>query len=259
MHPLLNIALRAARSASKIIVRNLGCQDTYCITEKARNDFVTEIDQKAEAEIIKVIRKSYPDHAIMAEEGGAQGKNEYTWIIDPIDGTLNFLHGHPHFCIAIAIQHKQKILHGLIYDPMRDELFTASLGEGAFLNDKRIRVGASSKLDHATIGVSFSNRGAYDINDYFGIAQNVLPRVAAMRCSGSAALDLAYVAAGRLDGVVELNLKLWDIAAGTLIVRAAGGMVADLHGGDEYLKSGSVIASNPKLINALLKLLPKKS
>lgn len=256
MHnPLLNIAFRAARSASKIILDGLEHLDRISIERKGCNDFVTEIDKKVEEEIVKIIYKSYPDHAIIGEEGGSDGEGEYTWIIDPIDGTLNFIHGHPHFCTAIAVQHKKKIQCGLIYDVVRDELFTASKGGGAYLNNKRIRVRSENRLDNAVCVTSCSSKCFTDISDYTKLLQVMLPQFASMRCSGSAALDLAYVASGRFDCLMEMNLKLWDIAAGSLLVKEAGGLVSDFNGEDKYLSSGNIIAGNSSVFKKMIKLL----
>ena len=235
MHPLMNIAIKAARSASKIILRATDRLDTIKISEKNHNDFVTEVDQQVEQEIINVIHDSYPDHAIFGEESGKSGKSDYTWIIDPIDGTTNFIHGHPHFCISIGVKFKDIIENGLIYDPLRQELFTATRGSGAFLNERRIRVGQRKQLAGSVISSSFGHKTIKDINAYLKILATILPQAAGTRQSGSAALDFAYAACGRIDGIWNMTLAPWDMAAGSLIVKEAGGMVSDFDGNGNYM------------------------
>jgi myo-inositol-1(or 4)-monophosphatase len=257
MNPILNIALMAARNASKIILRSLDKLDTINVAEKANNDFVTEVDQASEREIISTILKAYPDHAILGEESGMQGSSDYVWIIDPLDGTLNFIHGHPHFSIAIAVKHKNKIEHGLVYDPLRDELFSASNGSGAFLNNRRIRIGSRKTFNGASIGTGFGHGKHENIEPHLSILRELMPHVAGIRRSGSAALDLAYVAAGRIDGSWEIGLKPWDIAAGSLIIREAGGLVSDFEGRENYLESGNIVSANPKLFKLLLQAIKK--
>lgn len=265
MHPLLNIALSAARAASKIIVRSFDRLDSKQITEKTHNDFVTEIDVLAQQEITKVIHKAYPNHAILGEEAfenenhtNLNNGDDYLWIIDPIDGTSNYIHGHPHFAISIGIKYKNKLQHGLIYDPLREELFHATLGSGAYLNNKRIRVGKRKNLHGAMVSMGVSNKKEFDLKKYLGIASKILPNVAGIRCSGSAALDLAYVASGRVDGLIEMNLSPWDIAAGIVLVKEAGGAVIDFLGNENYLENGSVVAGNPKVLHQLFQLINLK-
>ena len=258
MHPLINIATKAIRSASKIILRATDRLDTIYITEKSHNDFVTDIDQKAEQEIIKIIHESYPDHAILAEESGITGTGDYTWIIDPIDGTNNFLHGHPHFCISIGIKYKDRMEHGLIYDPLRQELFTATFGAGAFLNDRRIRVTQQKQLAGTLISLCLGNKANRDLSSYLKILAAILPQAAGVRRSGSSALDLAYVACGRLDGICSMSLAEWDIAAGALIIQEAGGIVTDLGGNNNYLTTGNVIAGNPNISKIILQIVQEK-
>lgn len=255
MQPLINIATTAARNASRIIIRSLDRLDTIKISEKHHNDFVTEIDQQSEQEIIATIRKSYPDHAIWGEEGGQSGKSDYTWIIDPIDGTTNFLHGHPHFSISIGIQYKDKIEHGLIYDPLRQELFTATRGGGAFLNDRRIRVGTRKSLTGSLIATGFNSKTIGYLPQYLKILSKLLPEAAGVRRSGSAALDFAYVAAGRVDGFWEFTLSPWDMAAGLLLVKEAGGWVTDFDEKENYFSTGNVIAANQKIHKLLLQII----
>lgn len=251
MHPLMNIAIKAARNASKIILRATDRLDTVKVSEKNHNDFVTEIDQQSEQEIINVIHDVYPDHAILGEEGGKSGKSDYTWIIDPIDGTTNFIHGHPHFCISIGIQFKNIIEHGLIYDPLRQELFTATRGAGAFLNDRRIRVAQRKQMAGSVIASGFGHKSLKDINLYLKILATILPQAAGTRRSGSAALDFAYVACGRVDGFWEMNLAPWDMAAGSLIVKEAGGIVNDFSSTGNYMRTGNVIAGNANICNLI--------
>ena len=252
MHALLNIAVRAARRAGEVIVRSLNSLEALTVTSKGRNDFVSEVDRTAEAEIIGIIRRHYPAHAVLAEESGASGESETLWIIDPLDGTTNFLHGFPVFAVSIAIEHRHRIEHAVVYDPMRQELFTASRGDGAQLDGKRIRVSSQRGLEGSLIGTGFPFReGGGTIDDYLAILKAVMAVAAGVRRPGAAALDLAYVAAGRLDGFWEFGLKPWDTAAGTLLIREAGGRVGT-PGGGEYALGPNVIAGNPKVYAALL-------
>lgn len=252
--PLLNIAVEAARAAGTIIHRAMKRMDTIKIAEKKPNDFVTEVDQRVEQEIISIVRKAYPSHGFIGEEGGEMQGDDYQWIIDPIDGTRNFIHGFPHFAVSIAIAHKNRIEHGLIYDPNREELFTATRGKGAQLNDRRIRVSERKKLEESLLGTGFAYRHTDKNSSVPGkILQSIVPVCGDIRRAGAATLDLAYVACGRLDGFWEMGLKIWDIAAGILLIKEAGGMVCDLHGGEDYLKTGNVVGANPALIRQLLK------
>ncbi len=253
MQALLNIAVRAARRAGDVIIRHVGHVHQLTITSKARNDFVTEVDQMAEAEIIATIRESYPDHAFLGEESGESGKGDNVWIIDPLDGTTNFLHGFPMFSVSIALQQKGRMEHGVIYDPMRQELFTASRGEGAQLDGRKIRVTKRRGLDGALIGTGFPYRANQKFMDeYIGMFRAIAEHTAGIRRAGSAALDLAYVAAGRLDGFWELGLGPWDMAAGSLIVREAGGLVADLNGDETWLETGNIVAATPRVLSAII-------
>ncbi|EKE01932.1 MAG: myo-inositol-1(or 4)-monophosphatase [uncultured bacterium] len=258
MHPLMNIAIKAARSASKTILRATDRLDTIKITEKNHNDFVTDIDQQAEQEIINTIHNAYPDHAIFGEESGKSGESEYTWIIDPIDGTTNFLHGHPHFCISIGVQFKNIIEHGLIYDPLRQELFTATRGTGAFLNDRRMRVAQRKQFAGSVIASGFGNKTIKNIDIYLKILAAILPQAAGTRRSGSAALDFAYVACGRIDGFWEMNLAPWDMAAGSLIVKEAGGIVDEFSGNGNFMETGNVIAGNQHIFNLISQIVKAK-
>jgi myo-inositol-1(or 4)-monophosphatase len=235
-----------------MIVRQLDRVDTLNITSKGRNDFVSEVDRQAEQIIIETIRKAYPDHGILAEESGAQGGDEFVWVIDPLDGTTNFLHNFPHFAVSIALQHKSKILHGVVFDPLRQELFTASRGDGAQLDNRKIRVSRKTELDGALLGTGFPFREFANVDQYLATLRAFIPQCAGIRRAGSAALDLAYVAAGRLDGFWEFGLKRWDVAAGILLIQEAGGMVADPDGGESALERGDVVAGNPHILKAML-------
>lgn len=251
--PIVNIAVRAARAAGNIIIRAIDRLDTVRVSEKLPNDYVTDIDQQAEREIISIIRKAHPDHGIVGEESGEILGNDYTWIIDPLDGTRNFIHGFPQFAVSIAVAYKGKIEHGVIYDPVRQELFTATRGKGAQLNDRRLRVSKRSNLKECLIGTGFpGNSSQARIDTYTNSFQAILPLCGDVRRAGAASLDLAYVASGRLDGFWEMGLKIWDIAAGVLLVKEAGGLACDFDGSENYLKSGNIIAGNPKTLKALL-------
>lgn len=252
--PLLNIAIEAARAAGTIIHRAMKRMDTVKIAEKHPNDFVTEVDKRVEEEIIAIVRKAYPSHGFLGEEGGEIEGDDYLWVIDPIDGTRNFIHGFPHFAVSIAIMHKGKIEHGVIYDPNREELFTATRGKGAQLNNRRIRVSERKRLEDCLLGTGFAYRHT-DKDDVapMNILQSIIPICGDVRRAGAATLDLAYVACGRLDGFWEKGLKLWDIAAGILLVKEAGGMICDLDGGETYLKTGDVAAANPAVMRQFLK------
>ncbi len=251
----MNIAVRAARRAGDLIVRAIPRLDAVQVETKGRNDFVSEVDRMAEQEIIATIRRLYPDHAFLAEESGQSGDGEYLWIIDPLDGTTNFLHGFPVFSVSIALQRRGRLEQAVVYDPLRQELFTASRGDGAQLDGKRIRASKLRGLEGALIGTGFPYReNARWMEPYMDMLKAVMTNTAGIRRPGSAALDLAYVAAGRIDGFWELGLKPWDTAAGTLLIQEAGGRIGTL-GGDEYRQGGNVIAGNPKVYEALLALL----
>ena len=256
--PALNIAVNAARQAGAVILRGFSRLDTIHIETKGRNDFVSEIDKKAELAIISTLRRSFPDDGILAEESGVRDPgegNEYEWIIDPLDGTTNFLHGFPQFSISIARSHRGQLQHGLVFDPLRDEMFTASRGRGAQLNQTRLRVSKARDLGQSLLGTGFPYRENDDVDGYLAMFKAMMTRTAGIRRPGSAALDLAYVAAGRLDGFWESNLQPWDMAAGCLLIREAGGLVGDFAGGENHLNSGNVIAANPKLFAQMQKTL----
>ena len=255
MQPLLNIAIRAARRAGDLIVRNVDRVPSLGVRSKSRNDFVTEIDQLAERDIIETIRRSHPDHGFLGEESGRSGGDEFLWIIDPLDGTTNFLHGFPTFAVSLACQYRGRLEHGVVYDPMRQELFTTSRGDGAQLDGKRIRVSKQMELEGALIGTGFPYRAnARWIDEYLAMLKVVMQQTAGIRRPGAASLDLAYVAAGRIDGFWEIGLNAWDTAAGTLLITEAGGHIGTLSGG-EYRQGGNVIAGTPKVYEALVEAL----
>ena len=255
MQPLLNIAVRAARRAGEVIVRSLNHLESLTISSKGRNDFVSEVDHAAEREIIGTIRRHYRQHAFLAEESGRSGENDTLWIVDPLDGTTNFLHGFPVFCVSIACQIKGRLEHAVIYDPMRQELFTASRGGGAHLDNHRMRVSKTRALEGALIATGFPYRANMRyLDSYLGMLRAVTECVAGVRRPGAAALDLAYVAAGRVDAFWELGLSAWDTAAGTLLIQEAGGRVGTLTGA-EYRQEGHIVAGTPKVYAALLETL----
>ena len=255
MQPLLNIAVRAARRAGEIIVRNLDRVPSLPIRSKSRNDFVTEVDHMAERDIMETVRRMYPDHGFLAEESGRSGGDEVVWIIDPLDGTTNFLHGFPVFAVSIGVEYRGRMEHAVVYDPMRQELFTASRGDGAQLDGKRIRVSKQAELEGALIGTGFPYRAnARWMDDYLAMLKLMMEKTAGLRRPGSAALDLAYVAAGRTDGFWEIGLSPWDTAAGTLLITEAGGRIGTLTGGD-FKQGGNVIAGTPKVYEAMVECL----
>lgn len=254
MHPMLNIAAQAAREASKTILKSLDYLKDLTIEEKGHHDFVSEVDKKAEQIIIDTLKKHYPDHGIIAEESGRQANdNTRQWIIDPLDGTANYLQGIPFFSVSIAFMENGKLTHGLVYDPVHQEMFSASHGQGAKLNGKRIRVNDKRKLEQSIIGTGFPFRDPDLSSDYLKTFKSLFTQSQDLRRLGSAALDLAYVACGRFDGYWEFHLNSWDIAAGALIVQEAGGIVCDFDGAESYLDSGNIAAANPKLLKPLLK------
>ena len=250
MHPMLTIAVKAARRAGNIINRGAREIDQLTITAKGPKDFVSEVDREAERAIVDLLHASYPDHAILAEEGTAKGANadaENIWIIDPLDGTTNFLHGFPQYCVSIALSQRSRITHGVIYDPVRNDLFTASRGRGAFLNDRRIRVSKRQHLRDCLIGTGFPFRDGRYLDTYLSMMKTMIEKTAGLRRPGAAALDLAYVAAGFYDGFWEVGLNPWDVAAGSLLIQEAGGLIGDLSGEGDFLHGGQVIAATPKI------------
>jgi len=256
MHPMLNTAVKAARKAGAIINRASNDLDLVRVTAKGRSDFVTEVDRAAEDAIIDTLRTAYPQHGFLAEESGATAGEaaDYRWIIDPLDGTTNFIHGFPQYAVSIALEHRGLVTQGVVYDPTRNELFTASRGRGAFLNDRRIRVSRRTQLRDSLIGTGFPFRQLEQIDDYVRMFKRITAETAGIRRPGAAALDLSYVAAGRLDGFWELGLSPWDIAAGSLLITEAGGMVSDLQGGPGFLENGTVVCGTPKIHEQLLAL-----
>ncbi|MCC6868021.1 MAG: inositol monophosphatase [Burkholderiales bacterium] len=250
MHPMLTTAVKAARRAGTIINRGARDLDLLTVTTKGPKDFVSEVDKAAEAAIVETLLSAYPDHAILAEEGTRQGDNpsaDYVWFIDPLDGTTNFLHGFPQYCVSIALAHKGVVQQGVIYDPIRNDLFTATRGRGAFLNDRRIRVAKRTHLRDCLIGTGFPYRDGSQLDHYLAMLKTMMMQTAGLRRPGAAALDLAYVAAGFSDGFWEVGLNPWDVAAGSLLILEAGGLIGDLAGDENYLHGGQVIAANPKI------------
>jgi myo-inositol-1(or 4)-monophosphatase len=267
MHPMINIAVKAARRAGAIINRAARDPGSFTVTRKRKNDFVTEVDQAAEQSIIDELRRAYPDHAILAEESGhsagskqsAGDHPQHQWIIDPLDGTTNFIHGFPQYAVSIGYQHKGVMTHAVIYDPARNELFTASRGSGAFLNDHRIRVSKCAKLSESLIGTGFPYRDMAGLDEYLSMFRDVITQSAGIRRPGAAALDLAWVAAGRLDGFWEIGLAPWDMAAGSLLILEAGGLVSDFKGESGFLDSGRIVGGTPKVFGQLLPLIAAHS
>ena len=256
MHPMLNIAVRAARRAGSIINRASLDGGGLKVRAKQARDFVTQVDEAAEQAILDVVRRAYPEHGFLAEESGrsAQGA-ETVWIIDPLDGTTNFIHGFPQYCVSIAVEHRGALAHAVVYDPGRNELFTASKGRGAFLNDRRIRVSKCARLDDALVGTGFPFKELTRLDLYSRQLNTVMQAASGVRRAGAAALDFAYVACGRLDAFWEMGLAPWDMAAGALLVQEAGGLVADLRGEQSFLESGDVCAASPKIFPVLLEAL----
>ena len=252
MHPMLNTAVKAARRAGSVIGRASLDLGQIKVGVKQQNDFVTEVDRAAEATIIETLREVYPTHAILAEESGPSGDSEYLWIIDPLDGTTNFIHGFPQYAVSIALAHKGVLQHAVVFDPNRNELFTASKGAGAFLNDKRIRVSKRAKLDEALLGTGFPYKMFDHADAYLAIFKEMTRRCAGVRRPGSASLDLAWLAAGRIDGFWEFGLAPWDMAAGALLILEAGGLVSDLSGEANYLATGNIVGGTPKVFGQLL-------
>ena len=254
---MLTIAVRAARAAGDIIVRAMDRVDLLNITPKGRNDFVSDVDRQAEREIVSILQRAYPDHAVLGEEDGFQGaaRSDYVWVIDPLDGTTNFLHGFPQFAVSIALFYRGRVERGVVYDPVRQELFTAVRGAGATLNNRRLRVTKQKGMIGALLGTGIPFKDQSYLDAYLGMLKSLLKDAAGIRRAGSAALDLAYVAAGRFDGFWEIGLMKWDMAAGVLLVQEAGGIVTDLEGRDNYFETGSVVCANPKLHQSMLELI----
>ncbi|WP_018606834.1 inositol monophosphatase family protein [Uliginosibacterium gangwonense] len=258
MHPILNIAVKAARQAGKIINRASLDLERLQVSAKQPNDFVTEVDRAAEQAIIEIIREAYPEHGILAEESGSAGgaqDSEVQWIIDPLDGTTNFIHGFPQYAVSIGIAEKGVVQHAVIYDPNHNELFTASRGRGAFLNDRRIRVSKRIRMNESLIGTGFPFKTMEHMDAYLQMFRDLSEKTAGLRRPGSAALDLAYTACGRTDGFFEIGLHPWDMAAGALLVSEAGGLVSDFAGEANYLGTGNLVAGTPKIFGQLLPII----
>ncbi len=254
MHPMLNIAVRAARKAGNLIAKNYETPDAVEASQKGSNDFVTNVDKDAERLIIEVIRKSYPQHTIIAEESGelAGTEQDVQWVIDPLDGTSNFIKRLPHFAVSIAVRVKGRTEVAVVYDPMRNELFTAVRGQGAQLNGYRLRGSSARDLDGTILATGFPFKAKQHATSYINILGKLFTQCADFRRTGSAALDLAYVAAGRVDGFFEIGLKPWDFAAGELIARESGSLVCDFTGGHNHLLTGNIVAGNPRVVKAML-------
>lgn len=256
MHPMQNIAIKAVRRAASIIQRASNNLENLRSATKSYNNFVTEVDQAAEAAIIETIQSQYPTHGFLAEESQNQtqlGEQEYQWIIDPLDGTTNYMHGYPHYSVSIALMHKKQLVQGVVYDPIRNDLFVARRGQGAYLNDRRIRVANRGQLAGSLMATGFPYADFSRLDEYVSTLKAMLQKTAGVRREGSAALDLCYVASGRVDGFWEFDLKPWDIAAGALIAQEAGAIVTDLEGEDTWLETGNIIAANPKILALMIK------
>ena len=256
---MLNTAVRAARNASSLIKRYMGRTDSLKIDQKHPNDFVTEVDKLSEQEIIGTLSEAYPDHAIYAEESGKHNTgdddNKPTWIIDPLDGTTNFIHDIPQFAISIGMKAEGHLQVGVIYDPVRDELFTAMRGDGARLNNRKIRINPNTRLQGSLLGTGFPYYQYDHLDHYLAILKEVITKTSGVRRPGSAALDLAYTAAGRFDGFWEFNLQAWDIAAGALLVQEAGGIITDFNGEHDYMQTGDVLCGPPRVHQELLDII----
>lgn len=256
MHPTLNIAVKAARRAGGIITRASQDVGSLKIRSKTYNDFVSEVDQAAEQAIIETLREAYPDHGFLGEESGSERTDaENVWVIDPLDGTTNFLHSFPQYSVSIALMTRGQLTQAVVYDPNRNDLFTATKGRGAFLNDKRIRVTSRPKLQDSLIGTGFPFRDFSHLDTYMPMLKDMIKKASAIRRPGSAALDLAYVAAGWLDGFWEIGLSKWDIAAGALLIQEAGGIVGDFEGNETWYETGNIVAGNPKVFSQMLQVL----
>ncbi|MDH4450749.1 MAG: inositol monophosphatase family protein, partial [Rhodoferax sp.] len=262
LHPMVNVAIKAARTAGSIINRAALDIESVRVSQKKANDFVTEIDKAAEQAIIETLLTAYPGHGILAEESGQEfgaRDSEYVWIIDPLDGTTNFIHGLPVYCVSIALAVRGKIEHGVVYDPTRNDLFTATKGRGAYLNDRRIRVSKRTQLKEALISTGFPFRPGDNFNQYLNMMGEVMQRAAGLRRPGAAALDLAYVAAGYTDGFFERGLQPWDVAAGSLLVTEAGGLVGNFTGEADFLDQHECLAGSPRIYGQLVSIVGKYS
>ena len=262
LHPMLNVAIKAARAAGAIINRAALDVESVRISTKQVNDFVTDIDQKAEAAIIETLLTAYPTHGMLAEESGsehgAQG-SDFVWIIDPLDGTTNFIHGFPVYCVSIALAVKGKVEQAVVYDPTRNDIFCATKGRGAYMNDRRIRVSKRTRLQDCLISTGFPYQPGNKLKQHLAMLGEIITQTAGVRRPGAAALDLAYVAAGFSDGFFESGLKPWDVAAGSLLITEAGGLVGNYSGDSEFLHEGECVAANPRVYGQLVSTLAKYS
>ena len=254
---MLHTAVRSVREGGRVILMYFNQLDRLEYSSKGRNDYVSQADVEAERAVLDVLTRAYPDHGIIAEESGEREGSEYTWVIDPLDGTTNFLHGFPMFAVSVAVKRGGVLEHGVVYDPLHDEMFTASRGEGAQLNGKRLRVSTTRQLAPSLLGTGFPFRDLGIIEPWMRSFQSLLPKTSGIRRAGAAALDLAYVAAGRLDGFWEFGLKPWDMAAGALLIREAGGLVADVSGGQDFLENGNLVAANPLIFEEFRKIVAR--
>ncbi|MBP6006484.1 MAG: inositol monophosphatase [Rhodoferax sp.] len=262
LHPMINVAVKAARAAGAIINRAALDVESVRVSQKQVNDFVTEVDQAAEAIIIETLLTAYPGHGIWAEESGKEHgaqDSEYVWIIDPLDGTTNFIHGLPTYCVSIALAVKGKIEQAVVYDPTRNDLFTATKGRGAYMNNRRIRVAKRTELKTCLISTGFPYRQDDDLNTYLRLMGEMIQRTAGLRRPGAAALDLAYVAAGYTDGFFEIGLQPWDVAAGSLLITEAGGLVGNFSGESNFLEQRECMAGNPRIYGQMVAILGKYS
>jgi myo-inositol-1(or 4)-monophosphatase len=256
MSRIINIAKNAAYTAAEAIQSGSRNIKKLKVEKKGANDYVTELDRLAEEVIIDTLSKAFPDHNLLAEESGFTDKNsQFTWIIDPIDGTTNFMHNHPQYSISIALKSADQITHGVVFDPNRNDLYKAELGKGAYLNDRRMRVTAITNIENSLLATGFPSHDVALLDKYLPIFKEMLLSTHGQRRQGSAALDLAYVAAGYLDGFWEFNLKPWDFAAGQLLVKESGGLVTDFAGTQDFWQNGNIIAANPKLIPQIIKII----
>jgi myo-inositol-1(or 4)-monophosphatase len=262
LHPMINVAIKAARAAGAIINRAALDVESVRVSQKQVNDFVTEVDQASEQIIIETLLGAYPGHAIWAEESGREHgaqHSEFVWIIDPLDGTTNFIHGLPIYCVSIALAVRGKVEQAVIYDPSRNDLFTATKGRGAYMNNRRIRVAKRTRLKECLISTGFPYRIDDNINRYLRMMGEIMQRTAGLRRPGAAALDLAYVAAGFTDGFFETGLQPWDVAAGSLLITEAGGLVGNLSGDADFLEQRECLAANPRIYGQLVSVLGKYS
>ncbi|MEM7256021.1 MAG: inositol monophosphatase family protein [Pseudomonadota bacterium] len=255
MHPMLNIAVRSARAGGRVLTRHMDRLDSIKVETKGHKDFVSEVDRLTENEIIQTLTRSYPDHGFICEESGVSGNPdaEFKWYIDPLDGTKNYLHGYPSFCVSIAVAQNNRLEQAVIYNPISQELFTATRGAGATLDGKRLRVAKRSSIDTALLSSSFGHSAPESYRKYRRTLDAFTDSAAGIRKQGSAALDIAFVAAGRLDGYWQFGLKPWDVAAGALLVREAGGLIGDMRGEDSWLETGNVVAASPKIFDPMIR------